>query len=200
MLAACSDDTPIKRFETKGLIAPAAACAADPSRLGEAEKVSDIDMGNGCFVHDAYRVQSLAGVSFNHPDTFNCGVATTTAHWLENTVQPAAENAFGERVVGVDVASGFSCRPRNNVRGAKLSEHGMGNAIDISAFTLASGRKVIVQQGWFGDRDAKGFLRQVRSEACGSFKTVLGPGSDSHHKDHIHLDLQNRRSGSNYCH
>ncbi len=198
-LAACSDDTPIKRFETKGLLPPASSCATDPSRLGDTEKISDIDMGNGCFVHNAYRVRSLAGVSFSQAATTNCGVANTTAHWLDKVVQPAAQDAFGERVVGIDMAAAFSCRPRNNKRGGKLSEHGMGNAIDISGFTLESGRKVIVEQGWFGGRDAKVFLRQVRAEACGPFKTVLGPGSDSHHKDHIHLDLQQRRRGGNYC-
>jgi hypothetical protein len=199
-LAACSDDTPIKQFETKGLVPPAGLCTSDPARFSDAKRVADIDLGNGCFVHNAYSVRGLAGVNFNQSVTFSCGVANTTAHWLESVVQPAADDAFGEHVVGVDVPAGFACRPRNNVRGAKLSEHGMGNAIDISAFTLESGRKVTVEQGWFGDRDAKGFLRQVRAEACGPFKTVLGPGSDVHHKDHIHLDLQHHRSGGTYCH
>ena len=198
-LAACSDNTPIKQFETKGLISPTDACSRDPSRTNDAERIADIDMGNGCFVHNSYRVRGLAGVAFNQPITSNCGVANTTANWLEKIVQPAAVDAFGERVVGVDVPAGYACRARNNVRGAKLSEHGMGNAIDISAFTLASGRKVTVEQGWFGDHDSKNFLRQVRTEACGPFKTVLGPGSDSHHKDHIHLDLQRHRSGGSYC-
>jgi hypothetical protein len=198
-LAACSDDTPIKRFETKGLIAPTDACSSDPSRRGDVERIADIDMGNGCVVHNAYRVRGLSGVAFNQPITFNCGVANTTATWLEKVVQPAANDAFGERVVGVDVPDGYSCRPRNNVRGAKLSEHGMGNAVDISAFTLESGRKVTVEQGWWGEGDSKTFLRQVRADACGPFKTVLGPGADSHHKDHIHLDLQHHRSGGSYC-
>jgi hypothetical protein len=198
-LAACSDNTPSKQFQTKGLVPPASFCAADPSRFGNARQVSDIDMGNGCFVHNAYKVESLVGVRFNQPATFNCSVANTTAGWLDSVVQPAAQDAFGERIVGIDVPSAFSCRPRNNVRGAKLSEHGMGNAIDISAFTLESGRKVVVEQGWWGERDSKRFLRQVRADACGPFKTVLGPGADSHHKDHIHLDLQQHRSGGAYC-
>jgi hypothetical protein len=200
-LVACSDDTPIKskNFETKGLVPPSAFCAANPARFGDAAKVSDIDQGNGCFVHNAYEVSSLVGVRFNQAVTFNCGVANVTAQWLDEVVQPAADDAFGEKIVGIDVPAGFACRPRNNVRGAKLSEHGMGNAIDISAFTLESGRKVSVEQGWFGDRDARGFLQKVRGEACGPFKTVLGPGADSHHKDHFHLDLQRHRSGGSYC-
>jgi hypothetical protein len=102
-------------------------------------------------------------------------------------------------VVGIDVPSAFACRPRNNARGAKLSEHGMGNAIDISVFHLASGRKVSVLQDWGGPNDSSAFLKNIRREACGPFKTVLGPGSDSHHRDHMHFDLQVHRSGGSYC-
>jgi hypothetical protein len=199
-LAGCSDSTPISQnFATKGLIPPAAICAVNPERFGEAAHISDIDLGNGCFVHNAYEVQSLVGVRFNVKAKMNCNVANEAAQWLEQVVQPAAQNAFGEKVVGIDVPSSFSCRPRNNQRGAKLSEHGMGNAIDISNFTLESGRRVSVLHDWDGDGDSKHFLRQVRAEACGPFKTVLGPGSDVHHKDHLHLDLQQHRSGGTYC-
>ena len=81
-----------------------------------------------------------------------------------------------------------------------MSEHGYGNAIDIAAFTLESGRKVMVVDGWSGRPDERGFLRIVRSQACDDFTTVLGPGSDRHHRDHIHLDLQNRRSKNHCCH
>jgi hypothetical protein len=119
--------------------------------------------------------------------------------WFDNTVQPNAERQFGEKVVGVDIAASYSCRPRNNQRGAKMSEHGYGNAIDISAFTLESGRKVSVLEGWRGSSGERRFLNGVHDEACGEFHTVLGPNSDRNHRDHIHLDLQNRRSGSHYC-
>ena len=201
LLAGCSDDTPIngKRFETKGMVPPSGLCAANPARFGRAYKVADVDLGNGCFVHNAYKVESLGQVAFSQPATFNCAMANTTAAWLSNVVQPAAEDTFGEPVVKIDVPATFACRPRNNIRGAKLSEHGRGNAIDVSAFTLASGRKIVVEQGWFTSGDDKSFLKQVRGGACGPFKTVLGPGSDPHHDDHFHLDLQQHRSGGSYC-
>ena len=134
----------------------------------------------------------------NH--SMNCGLTGPLNDWLGNTVQSSAQDAFGERVIGIDVAASYSCRPRNNKRGAKMSEHGFGNAIDIAAFTLESGRKVSVLKDYYGSSDSQKFLRQVRGEACGEFATVLGPGSDDNHRDHIHLDLQNRRSGQAYCH
>jgi hypothetical protein len=198
-LAACSDSSSQKYFETKGLRAPVSACQADPQSLGEVTRAKDINEGNGCQVRNHYQVQSLAGVQFSQTATMNCRLTGPLNDWLGNTVQNSAQDSFGERVVGVDVAASYSCRPRNNMRGAKMSEHGFGNAIDISAFTLESGRKVSVLNDYYGSSDAKKFLHEVRGEACGQFATVLGPGSDAHHRDHIHLDLQNRRSGNSYC-
>jgi hypothetical protein len=198
-LSACSDNTPIKNFETKGLVPPSSSCVGDERSFEGASKTNDIDLGNGCFVHNAYRVNSIAGVQLNKPAVMNCGVVGTSTQWMNDVVQPAAQQAFGEEVVGIDVPSAFACRPRNNARGAKLSEHGMGNAIDISVFHLASGRKVSVLQDWGGPNDSSAFLKNIRREACGPFKTVLGPGSDAHHRDHMHFDLQVHRSGGSYC-
>lgn len=198
LLASCgsSDKT---YFQTEGLRAPEGSCSVKPSRIGLAEKIRDIDEGNGCEVRNAWRVKSVGTVAFSQPATVNCGVAEPLRDWLENTVQPAARRGFGENVVSVDVAASYSCRPRNNQRGAKMSEHGFGNAIDIAAFTLESGRKVTVVDGWNGSGAERTFLRQVHGEACGEFHTVLGPKADRAHRDHFHLDLQNRRSGSTYC-
>ncbi len=197
LLAGCSSE---QYFDTKGLRAPVVMCSVKPSDLGSAERIRDVDEGNGCEIENAWRINSIANVQFSQPATVNCGLAEPLNDWITNTVQPAAQNQFSERIVGVDVAASYSCRPRNNARGAKMSEHGYGNAIDISAFTLESGRKVKVAGGWWGSRGEKAFLRQVRGEACGRFSTVLGPGSDRYHSDHFHLDLQNRRSGQAYCH
>jgi hypothetical protein len=77
----------------------------------------------------------------------------------------------------------------------------MANAIDIAAFTLADGEEINVLDDWYsGPSENRAFLRAIRSEACGPFHTVLGPGSDAAHRDHIHLDLQKERGGGPYCH
>jgi hypothetical protein len=185
-------------FTTEGLIAPDAQCLVDPHSVGEAEKIDDINKGNGCEVENAWSLRSVAGVQFSQPALVNCGVVGPLDDWIENKVQPAAQQSFGESVVSVDVAASFACRPRNNSSGARMSEHGFGNAIDFSAFTLESGRKVTVKQGWRGELAEREFLRDIRRDACGEFKTVLGPGTP-HHGDHFHLDLANRRSGKAYC-
>jgi hypothetical protein len=186
-------------FDTRGLRAPEGRCDVKPSRLGLAERLRDIDEGNGCEVRNAWSVRALGEVTFSEPATVNCGMVAPLDTWLKESVQPSARRAFGEDVVGIDVAASYSCRPRNGVSGAKMSEHGLGNAIDVAAFTLASGRKVTVADGWRGGAAERQFLHAVHEDACGPFHTVLGPASDADHRDHIHLDLQNRRSGSAYC-
>lgn len=201
IVAACGSQKTTKKgyFDTRGLIAPEGSCQIKPSRIGLAEKIRNIDEGNGCEIPNAWRVVSLGSVQFSQSATMNCGMAEPLKDWLEDEVQPAAQRTFGESVVSVDVAASYACRPRNNQWGAKMSEHGFGNAIDISAFTLESGRKVTVLSGWHGDSDERKFLRTVHNDACGEFNTVLGPDADRAHRDHLHLDLQARRSGGSYC-
>ncbi len=196
-LVSCSSGGP--NFETEGLVAPPARCPVKPSELGTAERSHAINEGNGCSVPNAWLVHSLANVNFSQPATLNCGMADPLNDWLQNVVESAAQRNFSESVVSIDVAASYSCRARNNQSGNKMSEHGYGNAIDIAAFTLESGRKVTVLDGWSGGSDERSFLRLVRDDACAYFMTVLGPGSDRHHRDHIHLDLQSRPSGQHYC-
>ena len=199
VLAACSSSKKGGNFTTKGLRPPEASCRVKPSRIGLAEKIRNINEHNGCEVPNAWKVQSLGSVTFSQPAIMNCGMAEPVYSWLEDVVQPTAQRSFGESVVSVDIAASYSCRPRNNQSGAKMSEHGFGNALDISAFTLESGRKITVQQGWWGSSDERRFLHTVHDRACGEFHTVLGPDSGRAHKDHLHLDLQNRENGSVYC-
>jgi hypothetical protein len=77
---------------------------------------------------------------------------------------------------------------------AHISEHAFGNALDIAAFTLADGRRVSVKDGWRGLPEEQGFLRDVQGAACQHFTTVLAPGSNVFHYDHIHVDLMRRAS------
>jgi hypothetical protein len=82
---------------------------------------------------------------------------------------------------------------------ARISEHAFGNALDVAAFTLADGRKIVVKSGWHGAPEEQGFLRDVQGGACELFNTVLAPGSNVYHYDHIHVDLMRRRDGHRAC-
>jgi hypothetical protein len=114
-------------------------------------------------------------------------------------VQPSALRWFGQPVVEIKQISAYSCRGMNGQRGAPISEHAFGNALDIAAFTLADGHRVTVKDGWHGAPEEQGFLRDVHAAACQQFSTVLAPGSNRFHYDHIHVDLARRRSGRVVC-
>jgi hypothetical protein len=131
--------------------------------------------------------------------TLACPIVSALDTWFASGVQPAALKWFGMQVAEIRQISAYSCRGMNGQPGAHISEHAFGNALDIAAFTLADGRKVSVKDGWRGAPEEQGFLRDVQGSACQHFSTVLAPGSNAYHYDHIHVDLMRRASGRVIC-
>ena len=131
--------------------------------------------------------------------TLACPMVSQLDQWITGSVQPAAMRWFGQPVAEIRQISAYSCRGMNGNPRARISEHAFGNALDISAFTLADGRKVTVKDGWKGLPEERGFLRDVHAAACEQFNTVLGPGSNIYHYDHLHFDLMRRSSGNRIC-
>ncbi|MDH5453569.1 MAG: extensin family protein [Paracoccaceae bacterium] len=149
----------------------------------------------GCGLKDGVEVTSVAGVALSTPASMDCTTARALKTWVEGGVKPAI-GRLGGGVAKLKVAAGYSCRTRNNQQGARVSEHGRGRAIDISAIILANGTAITVLKGWGSGQHGKA-LKKVRKAACGPFNTVLGPGSDAHHRDHFHLDTARGRGP--YC-
>lgn len=149
----------------------------------------------GCGVNDAVAITSVSGVALSRPATMTCETAQALNRWVERTVKPT----FRRRgpVVEMRVAAHYVCRTRNHQKGGRISEHGKGKAIDISAFTMKDGEVITVLEGWKRGSTRR-LLQQVHKGACGPFGTVLGPGSDGYHRDHFHLDTASYRSGP-YC-
>jgi hypothetical protein len=131
--------------------------------------------------------------------TLACPIVSALDQWLANAVQPAAQRWFGLPVTEIRQISAYSCRGMNGQAGARISEHAFGNALDIASFILADGRKITVKGGWRGTPEEQGFLRDVQGAACEHFTTVLAPGSNRFHYDHIHVDLMRRASGRSIC-
>ena len=123
-----------------------------------------------------------------------CTMAAAIADWARSDMAPFAEK-LGTTLSELDNFDSFECRGRNRVSGAKLSEHGRANALDIRALKFANGQSLSLT-----DRSAPRAQREaVLQSVCARFTTVLGPGSDWYHEDHIHLDLAERRSGYRIC-
>lgn len=164
---------------------------------------NEVDGPGICGLTKPFKVTALQGgaVTFNATATLDCPMVAELDQWLADTVQPAAQARFGQQVVQVNSMGSYACRGMNNQRGAQLSEHSFGNALDIGGFTLADGRQItLVRDWWRGDEQARAFLMDVHRGSCGHFSTVLSPGSNAFHYNHIHVDLaMHGRSGRTVC-
>ncbi len=123
-----------------------------------------------------------------------CDLAEDVARWIDEEVAPIVETA-DRRIARIATADAYNCRGRNGLPNEKLSEHGKGNALDMSALQFSGGGAMALT-----DKGADAALTTaLRATACGRFSTVLGPGSDGFHETHIHLDLEARRHSGNIC-
>lgn len=152
----------------------------------------EIDGPGICGLYYPFKVSALLNgqVRLNAAYTLDCPMIARLDAWVSEKVQPAARARFGEEVAEIAAMGAYSCRTMNNQPGGRISEHAFGNAIDIGGFRLASGREISIRRDWWrGDEQTRAFLQDVHSGACGDFTTVLGPGSNIFHYNHIHLDL-----------
>jgi hypothetical protein len=78
---------------------------------------------------------------------------------------------------------------------ARRSAHATANAIDVSGFVLANGRRITVSGNW-NDRDpaVRKFFATIQASACKRFGTVLGPAYNPAHRDHFHLELSGHKT------
>ena len=164
-----------------------------------APSIPDIHGAGGCGGEDLVRLEAIVlpdkrQVSVKPAAILRCPMATALADWIRTDIAPLAAS-LGSTISDLDNFNSYECRGRNRVAGAKLSEHGRANALDVRAFKLANGRAISLT-----DRTVPREVREsVLHSACTRFPTVLGPGSDGYHEDHIHLDLMERRSNYRIC-
>jgi hypothetical protein len=144
-------------------------------------------------------VASAGPVEMKPAATLACPIVSALDQWITAAVQPAALHWFRQPVVEIKQISAYSCRGMNGNPHAHISEHAFGNALDIAEFTLADGHKISVQYGWHGTPEEQGFLHDVQLAACEEFTTVLAPGANVYHYNHIHVDLMRRSNGRHIC-
>lgn len=154
-----------------------------------------------CGMDHPFRVSALAqgNVVLEPAGKLACPVIYQVDMWVQDVVQPAALAWLGQPIVAISQMSAYSCRGMNGDPNAKISEHAFGNALDIGGFRTADGRWISVKNGWKGTPEERGFLLQVQAGACERFTTVLAPGSNIFHYDHIHVDLMRHAKGRTIC-
>ena len=195
LVAACipKSEPPTVRGEARGSSTPdksALLCMAELRReeLGF-RALPDRSFANGCSALGAVQLTEI-GTPVTNLGAMTCPVARQFARWTREAVQPAAEQWLGSPIKRIESMGTYACRPVNGQAGAKLSEHGRANAVDIGAFVLEDGRRITVEEGWAGeDERVRRFLRAVHQAGCRRFGVTLGPDANVHHRDHLHFDM-----------
>ncbi|NVO14147.1 MAG: extensin family protein [Rhodoplanes sp.] len=181
------------------ILAERDACLERLAVVAEAEPEPPAAGQPACQAQDLVRLSAirLAGgerVAVAATARIRCTLAEALVAWMRDDVA-ALMTPSGGRPATMVVDTSYECRPRNRIAGAKISEHGRGNAVDLRGFVLADGRSVGLT-----DPIADKTLRSALAKSvCARFTTVLGPGSDGYHEDHVHLDLAERRKDFRIC-
>jgi hypothetical protein len=178
---------------------PSACRLALTEEIAIAPSVPAIHGPGDCGGDDLVRLEAIVlpnkkRVALAPAGIMRCTMAAAVVNWIRDDVAPEVAK-LGSEMTTLDNFESYECRGRNGVPGAHLSEHGHANAIDVHGFKLADGRLIDLT-----DRtQPRDFRETVLHSACTRFPTVLGPDSDWHHEDHIHIDLIERRNNYRIC-
>jgi hypothetical protein len=178
---------------------PSACRVALSDAIAIAPSIPDIKGPGECGGEDLVRLEAVVlpdkrRVAVKPAAIMRCPMASAIADWIRTDMAPLAAS-LGSAVSDLDNFDSFECRGRNRVAGAKLSEHGRANALDVRALKLANGQSISLT-----DRTVAREVREnILHSVCTRFSTVLGPGSDGYHEDHIHLDLMERHNNYRIC-
>ncbi len=154
--------------------------------------------GAGCSALGAVKLSTLhsdeSDLDLAGLGPVTCPLAESFAGWARFGVDRAAQQILGSALVRIETMGSYNCR---NVAGSdRRSAHATASAIDVSGFVLADGRRITVGGDWSnGSLTEQRFFSAIHSSACKRFGTVLGPGYNAAHRDHLHLEL----SGHLYC-
>ncbi|QRI65916.1 extensin family protein [Shinella sp. PSBB067] len=184
-----------------GMPASERACRQRLQKLGvKFRDVPRISRGRSCGIEWPVELSGLSGgIQIKPAAQVNCQITEAFARWVKQELVPSTRMRYLSGVSAIHQMSSYSCRTMNSQRGAAMSEHAKGNAIDVGKIVLTSGKAIAIERkGFFAFRE-KGLLKSVRGDSCKYFSTVLGPGSDRFHKDHFHFDLRARKSGYRHC-
>jgi hypothetical protein len=178
---------------------PSACRLALTEAIAIAPSIAAISGPGGCGGDDLVRLEAVVlpdnkRVAVKPAAILRCTMAAALADWVRNDMAPFAQR-LGTALADLDNFDSFECRGRNRVVGAKLSEHGRANALDVRALKFTNGQSLSLTDRTVAREQREAVLQSV----CARFTTVLGPGSDWYHEDHIHLDLAERRGGYRIC-
>lgn len=192
-------------------------CLRDLARMNVVfEPVSAFQTDDGCGMSDGVSVSRISSVKIKPAAKLNCGYAKRLVKWVEGDLSQTITRTTGSQLTAIRHYSAYRCSFRSKGR---LSEHALGNALDIGAIETSSDLSLNVKKDW-GDHldwalmepmemapksqrpsldqdaasDASGNAKrrvwyEITKSACRAFKLVLTPHSNTAHANHLHVDM-----------
>jgi hypothetical protein len=186
--------------EPQALIGPPACFGTFSERGGIALPAASESGSGACAIAEPVTFRAISmpdgsKVELDSSFTVTCAFAVEILDWVREDLPGIVAHEDG-KLTGITGVGGHACRPRNGVAGAQISEHATGNALDVFGLRLADGRTVSLVRT---DANTRSLRERLKTSACARFRTVLGPGSDPSHKDHLHLDMRQRPRDYKIC-
>lgn len=190
-LAVSDPVTPLTSWKLRAAVNDPVQCLAALQPVARVSLMTPLDATEECHIRN--RV-SLAGVGGSRIDALetSCAIALRLAMWERHGLQPAAQDILGTEATIIRQIGSYNCRPIRTTRGNsnRWSTHATADAIDITGFDFADGRRIRLISDWEGDDAEARFLHAARDSACTWFATTLGPDYNSLHADHFHLQAR----------
>jgi hypothetical protein len=178
------------------------ACLTELSSEGVAFEQLGTVSADGCELDGAVKLQRvdtlLGTVQISGKPTMLCSFARQFTSWVRDVGAPLTFAYTGEQLATIETGPGLVCRTRYNRPGEKVSEHAKGNALDIASFVLANKNRIAVKESPGDSRAHRELIRVFRTTGCGYFTTILGPGSNAAHEEHLHFDYGMHGKTLNY--
>ncbi len=161
-----------------------------------------IDDKGGCTIVAPVRLHAIilqdgSKVMLVPAVVMRASLASAVADWVREDIAPAVPK--GDQLASLEGVGAYECRTRDSIAGAKMSEHATGNAFDLHALRTERGKLFVIAPSRDDADEVKSFRAMMKKTACQRFSTVLGPGADAFHGQHLHVDLEVRRHSTHLC-
>jgi Uncharacterized protein conserved in bacteria len=160
---------------------------ANQQKLISSQPVAD--SAGECPLTDVVRVRDFGVVKLSSSFLASCPLALSSALFVEQQARPLTERFMASRLVRIDHLGSFACRNIYHRPDARRSEHASAQALDISGFRLADGRRISVLHGWKQEVSAP-WLRALLNASCQYYGNGLGPEYNAAHANHFHLGMR----------
>jgi len=173
------------------------ACIDNLDKLGlRFEKRSPV-RENACKIDNPVSLSALAdGVEISPASLMECRYAEGLARWVKDVVISKAGEHLKAAPKKILIGTSYQCRDQRS--GTKLSEHAFGNGVDVMGIEFEGRGPLTIKFQAEGSAEAA-FQSAIQKDACTIFSTVLGPGADADHSDHLHLDMRARKGDYRVC-